>query len=84
MLLIHCPWCGPRAEPEFLYGGEPVMRPGPAETVSDHVWAGYIYMRRNDKGPHRENWCHSGGCGQWFMLERDTVTHANIRTETPA
>jgi len=22
MLLITCPWCGPREEPEFSYGGQ--------------------------------------------------------------
>ena len=83
MLLIPCPWCGKRDEPEFTYGGEPVARPGPAAEVGDAQWAGYLYMRRNDKGPHREIWCHSFGCGQWFTLERDTVTHAVFAARKP-
>ena len=81
MLLISCPWCGPRDEPEFLYGGEPATRP--SAQVSDAEWSDYLYMRRNDKGPHREVWCHAGGCGQWFILERDTVTHAHLGTHRP-
>ncbi len=83
MLLIPCPWCGPRAEPEFSYGGEPVIRPGPAESVTDADWADYLDMRSNEKGAHRENWCHTNGCGQWFTLTRDTVTHAILSAEKP-
>jgi sarcosine oxidase subunit delta len=83
MLLIPCPWCGPRDEPEFLFAGEPAARPAPAEQVSDTAWADYLYFRDNDKGPHREIWCHSGGCGQWFAMERDTVTHAVISVRQP-
>jgi sarcosine oxidase subunit delta len=74
MLALPCPHCGTRDEPEFQYGGEPAIRP--PSTVSDPVWADYLYMRSNEKGPHRELWCHAGGCGQWFVLTRDTATHA--------
>jgi heterotetrameric sarcosine oxidase delta subunit len=83
MLLIPCPWCGPRDEPEFSYGGEPAVRPVPAAEVSDAAWSDYLQFRGNDKGPHREVWCHSGGCGQWFMMQRDTVTHAIIAIRKP-
>jgi len=78
MLLIPCPWCGERAEMEFTFGGEPATRPTPAAEVSDAAWADYLYFRRNDKGAHRELWCHAGGCGQWFVLERNTITHDTI------
>lgn len=80
MLLIACPWCGPRNEPEFSFGGEPAVRPIPAAEVSDAQWADYLYARTNPKGRHRELWCHSFGCGQWFAMERDTVTHEIGRT----
>jgi heterotetrameric sarcosine oxidase delta subunit len=83
MLSIPCPWCGPRDEPEFVFGGEPAARPVPAETVSDETWAGYLYFRDNDKGPHRELWCHAAGCAQWFVMERDTVTHAVLSVRKP-
>jgi sarcosine oxidase subunit delta len=83
MLLIPCPWCGPRAEPEFRFGGEPAVRPVPAATVSDAAWADYLYYRSNEKGKHRELWCHAGGCGGWFVLRRDTVSHAVLSSEKP-
>ena len=76
MLLLPCPHCGLRDEPEFSFGGEPAVRPIPAAAVDDATWADYLYLRQNEKGPHRELWCHSGGCGQWFVLTRDTATHA--------
>jgi sarcosine oxidase subunit delta len=77
MLLIDCPYCGPRNETEFRYGGEShIARPGPAPEVSDAAWADYMFNRTNTKGPHRERWCHVHGCGQWFNVARDTVTHA--------
>jgi sarcosine oxidase subunit delta len=75
MLSIPCPWCGPRGEPEFRFGGEPTIRPVPGAEVSDAGWADYLYARTNSKGRHKELWCHDGGCGQWFLMERNTATH---------
>lgn len=81
MLTIDCPWCGPRGESEFVYGGEAgLARPGPAAAVDDATWSRYIYVRRNEKGAHHELWCHNGGCGQWFTMVRDTVTHTIAST----
>jgi sarcosine oxidase subunit delta len=31
-------------------------------------------------GEHAERWCHSFGCGQWFNVLRDTVTHEIVTT----
>jgi len=74
VLLISCPCCGPRAETEFTWGGEAhVVRPQP--TVDDESWADYLHMRHNPRGRHRERWLHARGCGQWFNLVRDTLTH---------
>lgn len=76
MLLIDCPFCGPRQETEFVCGGEShIARPGPPERVGDEEWADYLFFRRNPRGLHFERWCHVHGCGQWFNLARDTVTH---------
>ncbi len=76
MLLIDCPYCGPRAESEFRYGGEShVERPGPHCDVSDDRWAAYLFSRRNPKGEHRERWVHAGGCRMWFNVVRNTLTH---------
>ena len=76
MLLITCPWCGPRAEIEFSCGGEAhIARPVDPGSMSDEAWADYLFMRKNPRGAHREQWNHSSGCRRWFNVERDTVTY---------
>lgn len=76
MLLIPCPFCGPRDETEFRCGGEShIARPGPAPEVSDERWGDYLFNRANPKGVHLERWLHAHGCGQWFNVARDTVSH---------
>ena len=76
MLLISCPYCGPRAEIEFLCGGEAhIERPGPYGDVSDEAWADYLFYRKNPRGRHLERWLHVAGCTRWFNVARDTVTH---------
>jgi heterotetrameric sarcosine oxidase delta subunit len=76
MLHIPCPFCGPRDEREFSYGGEAhIARPENSWTLSDADWADYVFMRTNPKGRHAERWRHSHGCGRWFNALRDTVTH---------
>lgn len=73
MLLIPCPVCGLRPETEFRHAGEAhITRPAP--TVSDEVWAEFVYMRANPKGVHAERWRHIHGCGRYFNCIRDTVT----------
>ena len=76
MLLIPCPWCGPRDETEFHYGGQAhVAYPADPNAVDDDAWAAYLFMRDNPKGPFPERWSHSLGCRRWFNVLRDTVTH---------
>ena len=76
MLLISCPYCGPRAELEFSYGGEAhIERPKEPEALSDAEWGDYLFMRGNTKGVFLERWCHSHGCRRWFNAARDTVTY---------
>jgi sarcosine oxidase, subunit delta len=75
VMRLPCPHCGPRDELEFTWGGEAhLQRPEPA-TATDDAWRDYLYTRRNPAGVHHERWCHTYGCGQWFHLARDTVTH---------
>ena len=79
MMLIPCPWCGPRNETEFHYGGQAGV-PYPAEpaepaALTDAGWGRYLFVRANPKGGFHERWCHSAGCRRWFSLVRDTVTH---------
>jgi sarcosine oxidase subunit delta len=75
MMQLKCPCCGPRDESEFVCGGTThIVRP-PLDT-DDAAWGGYLFFRENPKGLHLERWRHAQGCGQWFNLARDTVTHA--------
>ncbi len=75
MLLIACPWCGPRDEVEFAYGGEAhIAAPANPAALSDAAWAEYLFMRTNPKGRHHERWVHVHGCRRWFNVERDTAT----------
>jgi heterotetrameric sarcosine oxidase delta subunit len=74
MLLVPCPWCGPREDAEFRGGGEAhIVRPGPEAT--DDAWGQYLYYRANTKGAQSERWFHAYGCRRWFNVVRDTVTH---------
>jgi len=76
MLLIHCPWCGPRAEAEFSYGGEAgITRPLDNEAITDREWGDYVFMRENPRGISHEQWVHTLGCRRWFKATRDTVTY---------
>jgi heterotetrameric sarcosine oxidase delta subunit len=76
MLLIPCPWCGERSETEFCCGGEAEQpRPDPNE-YSDQAWVEYLCRSNNVRGELTEIWCHERGCGEWFKLGRNTVTHA--------
>ncbi|HKE51848.1 MAG TPA: sarcosine oxidase subunit delta [Actinomycetes bacterium] len=76
MMLITCPWCGPRIEIEFHYGGEAgVAYPENPAELSHEEWGRYLFVRANPKGEFFERWCHSAGCRRWFDLRRDTVTH---------
>ena len=76
MLLTPCPWCGPRDEIEFHYGGEAhIARPADPGALDDAAWAEYLFMRNNPKGPFAERWVHSAGCRRWFNIVRDTATH---------
>jgi heterotetrameric sarcosine oxidase delta subunit len=81
MLSVECPWCGPRDETEFHYGGQAhVPYPADPDALDDAAWARYLFVRENPKGVYAERWCHSLGCRRWFNAERDTATHEFVRT----
>jgi heterotetrameric sarcosine oxidase delta subunit len=81
VLLIRCPWCGPRDETEFRYGGQAHLPyPADADALDDAAWAEYLFMRDNPKGPWAERWCHSSGCRRWFNAIRDTLTNDVLGT----
>ncbi|WP_406176131.1 sarcosine oxidase subunit alpha family protein [Streptomyces sp. NBC_00996] len=76
MLLIPCPWCGPRDEAEFHFGGQAhVPYPEDHAALTDEEWARYLFFRDNPKGPFAERWSHAAGCRRWFNAVRDTGTN---------
>ncbi|MCA2997877.1 MAG: sarcosine oxidase subunit delta [Rhodocyclaceae bacterium] len=74
MMQLQCPFCGYRPENEFDCGGTTAIARPPID-CSDEVWGDYLFFRVNPKGLHAERWRHTFGCGQWFNVVRDTVTH---------
>ncbi len=76
MLFIPCPYCGPRDETEFSYGGEAhIARPKDPDALDDAEWADYLFMRSNTKGVFFERWMHAHGCRRWFNVVRDTASY---------
>jgi sarcosine oxidase subunit delta len=75
MLLIPCPWCGPRNQVEFTYGGDATVK-RPAPDAPETAWVDYVYLRDNPAGPLDELWFHGAGCRSWLHVLRDTRTHA--------
>jgi len=74
MQIFSCPFCGPRPEPEFHFGGEAGNdRPVGGALVPEGEWAAYLHLRHNPKGSTREIWMHRT-CLEVFVMERDTVT----------
>jgi sarcosine oxidase subunit delta len=76
VLLIPCPWCGPRDDVEFHYGGQAHLDyPADPDALSDDAWADYLFMRDNPSGDFAERWCHTAGCRRWFNAVRSTATY---------
>jgi heterotetrameric sarcosine oxidase delta subunit len=74
VILLPCPWCGPRDAAEFGYAGEVVTRPDP-RAVTRAEWRGYLYTRANPAGWVTERWYHRMGCGRYLTLRRNTITN---------
>jgi sarcosine oxidase subunit delta len=75
MLLIPCPYCGPRPEIEFRCCGEAhIARPLVPAQATDEAFEQYLYRRSNTKGLHRERWRHVHGCARFFNVARNTVS----------
>jgi heterotetrameric sarcosine oxidase delta subunit len=81
MMLVPCPWCGPRNVAEFRYVGERRARPDPL-TADPPAWREYLYLQANPAGWVEENWYHRAGCRQYFVAERHAVDN-QIRASRP-
>jgi len=83
MMLLPCPYCGPRNASEFRYVGELSERPDPNATGAGE-WRAFLYMRDNPAGWTTETWFHRAGCRQHLVVERHTVTNETRASGLPA
>jgi len=77
MFMFHCPHCNEvREEEEFSYAGEAyIARPAAPDTSTDAEWGDYVFMRKNPKGWHWEQWLHAASCRKVIVVKRHTLTH---------
>src|SRR5262249_62082072 len=79
MILLPCPWCGPRDASEFGHVGESLPRPDPA-AASPEQWRSYLYLRANTCGWVVETWYHRLSCRRFIKVERHTETNETRQT----
>lgn len=75
MLIIDCPFCGPRDHSEFSYGEDASITYPDVDNLDLEAWYEAVFERENPRGRHLEKWHHQQGCRMWLVVERDTVTH---------
>jgi sarcosine oxidase subunit delta len=78
MLLIACPYCGPRALAEFTFE-RPLESIVPLDAAPEEAMR-RLYTRDNPRGLSWELWRHAYGCRAWLKLNRDTATHEIAET----
>jgi len=84
MLLIPCPFCGPRDESEFVYGGRVIRFPAMDASAGNEElheelreeWHQVVHMRTNSRGINAEFWYHHAGCECWIEVDREATTHS--------
>jgi heterotetrameric sarcosine oxidase delta subunit len=74
MILVPCPYCGPRNASEFRWCGELKGRPDP-NSVTPERWRDYLYFKANLAAWITETWYHREGCGRYFRTERHTTSN---------
>ena len=80
MLVIECPFCGPRNSSEFSFSG--LVKPRPEGDPSQAEWRKYLYEQDNFAGFARERWFHVNGCRTFIDMVRHSVTN-EIRSIDP-
>jgi len=78
MLLINCPYCGPRSGAEFTF--ERPIQSVVALDASPTQANQRLFTRDNPRGASWELWRHAYGCRAWLRLNRDTATHEIAET----
>ncbi len=82
--LIDCPHCGRRTTDEFYIKGDATkVRPTETGDGTMDQWHDYVHTRDNIRGRIAEHWHHTGGCRQWLVVERDSMTH-DVYAVSPA
>jgi heterotetrameric sarcosine oxidase delta subunit len=74
MILVPCPFCGPRNANEFRWCGEAKPRPE-SNRATPEQWRDYLYLKSNGAEWITETWYHREGCGRYFRTERHTLTN---------
>ena len=84
MLRIDCPYCGHRAQAEFVF--ERALDAILPLDATPEIAVERLYARINPKGWSWELWRHTAGCGAWLKLHRHAVSHrlAAVETFAPA
>jgi methylglutamate dehydrogenase subunit B len=72
---IPCPYCGERSNDEFSILGDAVALMARPSDATLEAFDRYLHERANPAGAHKELWYHRGGCRQWLVVERNTLTH---------
>jgi len=78
MILITCPYCGPRSGVEFAFE-RPMEAIVALDAPTDEAVA-RLYTRENPRGLSWELWRHAYGCRAWVRVRRDTATHEIVET----
>lgn len=73
MLLIACPYCGDRAQVEFVY--ERTLDSVVTIDMPPEMAIARLYARTNPVGLDDELWRHVYGCRQWIVLQRNRRSH---------
>lgn len=73
MLRIDCPYCGHRAQAEFVF--ERALDAILPLDATPEVAVAHLFARENPKGWSWELWRHTAGCGAWLKLHRHSVSH---------
>ncbi|MES2782158.1 MAG: sarcosine oxidase subunit delta [Pseudomonadota bacterium] len=73
MMQFTCPYCGPRAQAEFIY--ERTVDSVVALDASSKEAMEILFTRTNPRGVDAEIWRHTYGCRAWMVVTRHRVTN---------